>query len=249
MLAQPCRSAPRTRTPPNSTQRGSHALRAPLAPSGRARRFHKGDTMSHALARLLRKASLALFLVVSASVPSRAQLYPCPLSYGFFTYYDFVSDRNFQYSSRFNIGDFSPTLGPAVGVYRFPTMTSTNGEARLRNGRIAVHCTASYVTLPPQAQPQLVLTIFDDGAGGDLEVLYSDSGGGGCGVLADELVYEPPAYGEDPSTCSGGGGGGGTPSTGGGGGGGSTTCTQFVEEISYDGGQTWTEIDSWWECT
>ena len=128
-------------------------------------------------------------------------------------------------------------------------MTSIDGNARLRNGRIAVHCVADYIILPPYSQPQLVLSIVDDGASGDLEVIYSPGGGAGCddnSELADEYL------GNDLPTCAGGGGsGGGVPGTPGGtsgGGGGNITCTQYVMEISYDYGQTWTPVYSWWEC-
>jgi hypothetical protein len=49
---------------------------------------------------------------------------------------------------------------------------------------------------------------------------------------------------------SGGGGGGNDPGSGtGGSSGGSIICTQYVEEVSYDDGRTWTEVDSWWTCT
>ncbi len=203
--------------------------------------------MRNALARLLRQVSLALILVVATSLATRAQSpYPCPLSYGFFTNYDFISFRGDQYTFRFNIGNFRETLGPTVGFYAFPIMTSTNGNARLRNAMIVAHCTAGYFPLPPYAEPQLVLFVKDDGARGDLEELYTAGGTGDC--PRDVSEREDPVPGGEESYCSGGGTTTDDPGTGSGVSGGGTICTLMVMEVSFDDGRSWTEVEHWWEC-
>lgn len=198
--------------------------------------------MRRAPARLLRHFSIVLLLLASHQAHGQKVPYPCPSPYGFFTQYDFVSDRNYQYSFMFNIGMFFPSIvGPAVGSYTFPTMTSTNGEARLQNGRIAAHCTAQYVPTPPFAKPLLVLYVVDDGISGDLQVIYTPGGDGGCEIDTSQ----DPVDGSYDGACGGSdeGGSGGSSSGGG------MTCNEFVAEISYDGGLTWTEFDRWWECS
>lgn len=60
-----------------------------------------------------------------------------------------------------------------------------------------------------------------------------------------------PDFGYDGYEESCGGGGGGDPggSGSGTGSGDDVICTEYVTEETYDGGQTWQEVDRWWECT
>lgn len=67
----------------------------------------------------------------------------------------------------------------------------------------------------------------------------------GCdNELVDPIEYEPGGP-YDSDTCTGGSDGSdpdSDPDE-------DIVCTQYVEEISFNDGVTWTVIDSWWECS
>ncbi|MEP6999480.1 MAG: hypothetical protein ABI969_03315 [bacterium] len=125
--------------------------------------------------RLLVLYTGALFAINTVQ-PDVAKAVPwqCPSSWWFNTPYTYIDSDNYAYEFVYTTGTFQSSLPgyPSVGYYTFPELTSTDGRAKLRNAEIFVNCTREYVVVPPYAQLQPVTFVFDQGAHGDLVVIY-----------------------------------------------------------------------------
>lgn len=184
----------------------------------------------------------------------------------------------FQYpSGNFWYLSLSNRLGAVSGTYRAGTVIYPRGIYRVVNPSISTSDDGSwavsgdftlYVGCAFVRRTQVInrggiFITLDTWDGyyipGDVSGNFyptAGSGGGGGGGCVDEIIDNPDDYGGGespfcPGDGNGGGGGGSDPGNTGDDGSGSdnAVCTQYLEDISYDGGRTWTEVDSWWECS
>lgn len=144
-----------------------------------------------------------------------------------------------------------------TGRYAWDTMTSWDRQAKLTNATSFAHCSVTWIYVPPYAQPQAQINVFDDGGfDGNVIALYTPREEESCGAATNRaapiskgrifasLAPSVPSAAKprfDIGTCS--------DTTGGSSGGSGTTTTYCLYYDWYDdyGNFLYSELVTCWD--